>query len=348
MRAVRLHGPADMRLEELPHPGNPGPGQVLLRNKAIGICGSDLHTYHDARIGDTALKGPLILGHEFGSIVEAIGPGALDGNKQPLAVGMHVAVDPAQPCGKCEFCEKGHPNLCPAVHFCGSYPYDGALCDFMHMPGYCCFPIAADMDFGEASLLESLGVALHAVDLAQIRVGDSAAILGAGPIGLLILQVAKLAGAGPIFIADKFPWRLQLAEKLGGIPINCDSGQPVATVDRATKGRGVDVAIEAAWADHSVQLGADLARIGGRMVIVGISSSDQITLKHSTVRRKGLTIRLARRMKHVYNRSIELYRRGAVDFKSLISHRYPLEKCADAFARNLRYEQGIVKIIVDL
>ncbi|HVT87401.1 MAG TPA: alcohol dehydrogenase catalytic domain-containing protein [Tepidisphaeraceae bacterium] len=348
MREIRLHGPSDLRLEERPHPGKPGPGQVLLRNKAVGICGSDLHTYHDARIGDTALKGPLCLGHEFGSVVEAVGEGAVDGNDQPLQAGTPVAVDPAQPCGHCEFCERGHPNLCQNIHFCGTYPDQGALCDFMLMPSRCCFPIAKDMDFGEASLLESLGVALHAVDLATIRVGDTAAILGAGPIGLLTLQVAKLAGAGPIFISDKFPWRLKLAEKLGGVPINCDTSDPAQVVTRATKGRGVDVAIEAAWADQSVQQAADMVRLGGRMVLVGISGNDEIKMKHSTVRRKGMTIRLSRRMKHVYRRAIDLYQRHAVDFKSLISHRFPLEKSAEAFAMNMKYEPGVVKIIIDL
>lgn len=348
MRAIRLHGPADLRSDELSHPGKPGPGKVLLRNKAVGICGSDLHTYQDARIGDTALGGPLILGHEFGSVVEAIGENSRDGNGQPLKVGAHVAVDPAAPCGECEFCVKGHPNLCPAVHFCGSYPYNGSMCDWMIMPAECCFPIPDDMDFGEASLLESLGVALHAVDLANIRVGDSVAILGSGTIGLLTMQVAKLAGANPIFVSDKFAWRLKLAEKLGGIPINCDAGDPAKVVLQKTGNRGVDVAIECAWADVSVQQAADMARIGGRMVIVGISGGDQLTLKHSTVRRKGLTIRLARRMKHVYPRAIDLYKRGAVDLKSLISHRFPLEKSAEAFAMNHRYESPVVKVIIDL
>lgn len=348
MRAILLHGPSDLRATELPSPGKPGPGQVLLRNKGVGICGSDLHTYLDARIGDTAIQSPLILGHEFGSIVEAIGEGALDGNRQPLSVGMHVAVDPAQPCKKCEWCEKGHPNLCQSIHFCGSWPDQGSLCDFMHMPAECCFPIPKEMDFGEASLLESLGVALHAVDLAQIKVADSVAILGAGTIGLLTLQVARLAGASRVYISDKFAWRLKLAEKLGGVPINCDTTDSVKEVQRHTNGRGVDVAIECAWADHSVQQAADMVRLGGRMVLVGISGNDQITMRHSTVRRKGMTIRLARRMKHVYPRSIELYRRGLVDLKSLITHRVPLEGTVEAFRMNSRYEDNVVKVIVDL
>src|SRR5437879_3500978 len=127
MDAVRLHGPADLRLEQLPEPDRPGAGEVLLRVKAVGICGSDLHTYQDGRIGDTRLQSPLVLGHEFAGVVEAVGAGAIDGNVRPLAAGTPVAVDPAQPCGRCEMCDKGNPNLCLDMRFCGLWPDDGAL-----------------------------------------------------------------------------------------------------------------------------------------------------------------------------------------------------------------------------
>lgn len=349
IRAVRLHGASQMRLEEAPEPPAPERGQVLLRSRAVGICGSDLHTFQDGRLGTTAIKSPAILGHEFGGVIEAVGDDALDGNRQPLQPGTPVAVDPAVPCGQCEICEKGHPNLCPNVRFFGLWPIDGAMCDRMLVPARNCFPLPPGTDFGEAALLETLGVGIHAVDLAQLRVGDSAAIFGAGPIGLCILQVARLAGANPIFVTDKFDWRLKLAERFGAIPIHCDREDPVTEVLRATNGRGVDVAIEAAWADHSVQQAVEIARVGGRIVLVGIpGGEDKLVLTHSIARRKGLTLRMARRMKHVYPRSIDLYQRKLVDLKSLISHRFPLEQAADAFEMNLRYEPPVVKIIIDL
>src|SRR5579862_5911864 len=112
MDAVRLHGPADLRLEQLPDVGQPGAGEALLRVKAVGICGSDLHTYQDGRIGDTRLQGPLVLGHEFAGVIESVGADASDGDFRPLTAGTPVAVDPAQPCGRCEMCDKGNPNLC--------------------------------------------------------------------------------------------------------------------------------------------------------------------------------------------------------------------------------------------
>jgi L-iditol 2-dehydrogenase len=347
MLAARLHGPRDLRVERVPHPGPPPPGFVLIRVEVTGICGSDLHSYVDARIGDTPVVAPLVLGHEFSGIVEAVGDPALDGHHEPLAPGTRVAVDPAQPCGRCEACDQGHPNLCWRLHFCGNYPDGGSLCEWMHMPARSCFPIPADMDFTRAALLEPLGVAIHAVDLAKIRVDDSVAIIGAGPIGLLILQLVQLSGAGQVFASDRFPWRLVMAHALGAVPINAVDDDPVRAVASATNGRGADVVIEAAWADESVAQAASMARLGGRVVLVGIPGDDRLAMQHSTARRKGLTIRLSRRMKHVYPRAIRLVQAGRVDLDAIVSHRFPLSRAAEAFAANAAYEDRVVKAVIE-
>ena len=348
MWAARLHGPADLRVEQVPRPASPGRGMALLRIAAVGICGSDLHTYLDGRIGDAVVTAPLILGHEFAGVVEAVGPESLDGNFAPLLSGTRVAVDPAQPCGRCEMCEQGHPNLCHRLHFCGLYPDQGSLAEFMLMPARCCFPVPDAIDDAGAALLEPLGVAIHGIDLAKIRVAESVAILGAGPIGLYLLQLAKRSGADPIFVVDQFPWRLALAERYGGVPIDFTVVDPVQAVHAATGGRGVDIAIEAAWADHSVQQAAEMARLGGRLVLVGIPGPDKIELKHSTARRKGLTIRLSRRMKHVYPRAIKLVLSGAVDLTGIVSHRFPLAQTPEAYALNTVYGDGVVKIVIEV
>jgi L-iditol 2-dehydrogenase len=348
MTAVRLYGARDMRIEQIPHPGLPGPEQVLIKVTSTSICGSDLHSYKDGRIGDNVMESPLILGHEFAAVVEAVGDNALGGDFMPLRPGMRVAVDPAQPCWACEMCEEGNPNFCYNMQFCGAYPDDGSLCQWMLMPARSCFPIPDSIDDPTAALLEPLGIAIHAMRLAKIEVGDSVAILGAGPIGLTILELVKLAGARPIFVSDKFDWRLGLTEAPGVMPINVDKvADPIKAVVDATGGRGVDVAIEAAWADESVQQAAAMARYGGRLVIVGISEHDELLFNHSTVRRKGLTIRVCRRMKHTYPRAIKLVEQGMVNLSKMISHRVPLEKVPEAFAMNLAYEDNVVKIMVE-
>lgn len=347
MLAARLHGPSDLRVERIPHPGPPGRGQALLRVRCTGICGSDLHSYLDARIGDTPIGGPLILGHEFSAVIEALGSDSLGGNFEPLEPGMRVAVDPAQPCHRCEPCEQGHPNLCCRLAFCGNYPYGGSFCEWMHMPARSCFPVPKAIDDAGAALLEPLGVGLHAVDLAKIRVSHSVAILGMGPIGLIILQLAKLGGADPVFVTDKLPWRLKLAERWGGIPIHCDREDAVRRIARETRDRGVDIAIEAAWAGASAADAAEMARLGGRVVLVGIPGDDRLVLKHSTARRKGLTLVLSRRMKHVYPRAIRLAAGGAVDLNGLVSHRFSLKRASEAFRLNAAYRDNVVKAIIE-
>ena len=346
MRAVRLHGPRDLRVERVPHPGLPHSGEVLLRIGATGLCGSDLHSYQDARIGDTRVEGPLVLGHEFSAVVEAAGPESLDGHFVPLPVGARVAVDPAQPCGRCEFCEGGNLNLCRRLHFCGNYPDGGSLCEWMRMPARSCFPVPDSLDDVEAALLEPLGVAVHAVDLARLRVAHSVAILGAGPIGLLILQLARLSGADPVFVSDRFPWRLKAAERFGAIPIPCEEGGAARRILRETQGRGVDRAIEAAWADESVEEAAEMARLGGRVVLVGIPSDDRLGMKHSTARRKGLTILMSRRMKLTYPRAIQLAKSHRVDLRGLVSHSFPLSRAPEAFRLNAEYADNVLKVVI--
>jgi L-iditol 2-dehydrogenase len=243
-------------------------------------------------------------------------------------------------------CEHGHPNLCRRLHFCGSFPDDGSLREFMIVPAHTCFPIPDSIDDAGAALLEPLGIAIHAIDLAKIQVANSVAILGAGCIGLYLLQLARLSGADPVFVVDQFAWRLQVAERYGAVSINFRDVDAVRNVQEATGGRGVDVAIEAAWADHSVQWAAEMARLGGRLVLVGIPGSDEMTVKHSTIRRKGLTMRAVRRMKHTYPRAIRLAESGRVDLRGLVSHRFPLKQAPAAFELNTAYTDKVVKIII--
>jgi L-iditol 2-dehydrogenase len=348
MKAARVHGPKDMRMEELDDPPAPSAGEVSLRVEAVGICGSDLHTYLDAAIGDTLLRSPLILGHEFSGVVERCGPLAVDGGGQPLQPGTRVAVDPAQPCGSCELCRRGHPNLCPNLRFCGLHPHHGSLCQRMIVPSYSCFPLPPAMDFATGALLEPLGVALHAVDLARLSLGHTVSVHGAGPIGLLILQASRLAGAATVYVVDPLPWRRTLAGRLGGIPLDPAEGDPGPRIQEATQGRGVDAAIESAWGGDATRQSVEAVRHGGRVVVVGIPSDDQLLVPHSTARRKGLTILLSRRMKHSYPRAIQLASRGTVDVGSLITHHFPLDRTPEVFALNAAYRDGVVKAIIDV
>lgn len=348
MKSVRLHGARDLRVDTIPEPGPPGPGDVLIEVGAVGICGSDLHMVADGRIGDTIFTSPLVIGHEFMGTVRAVGDGARDGDFHPLTVGQRVAVDPSSPCGHCEMCEQGHPNLCPNHTFYGVYPTNGALQECMIVHAHNCFPIPDSVSDGAGTLLETLGVAIHAVDLGKLRVANSVAVIGCGPVGMLIIALAKLAGSSAVYAFDKFPWRVEKARKWGAQAYNVHDVDPLKTLMKETGGRGTDVVFEAAWADESVQLAADMTRVGGRLVLVGIPGDDRLAMHHSTARRKGLTIMMARRMKHTYPRAIHLATSGALDLEDLISETVPLQDAPAAFEKNLNYEAGVQKIIIEV
>lgn len=351
MKAARLYGARDIRLDEVPTPRAPEAGEVLLAITSVGVCGSDLHTYEDGRIGDTVVQSPVILGHEFAGEVLAVGQDARDGLHQPLMVGQRVAVDPAVPCWQCEMCEHGHPNLCTDLRFYGLWPDDGAMQEQMIVSARSCFPLPDSLTNAEGALLEPLGVAIHAVDLAKLGVARSVAILGCGPIGLLILKLAQLSGADPIYCFDRYPWRVEKAKAWGATNAwLVGDDDPARHVMEATSDRGVDVAIEAAWSGEAVQQAATMSRMGARVVLVGIPGDDGLSLSHSTARRKGLTLVMVRRMKHTYPRAIQLATRHAdfINLSGLISHRMPLIDTAQAYALNVAYEDNVVKIVVDV
>lgn len=326
--AVRLHGPSDLRVETMAFDAALQPDEVLIRIAATGVCGSDLHPYETGSIGSTTLNQPLVLGHEFSGVIEKIGA-----EVKNVSVGTRVAVDPAWTCGICRECREGNPNLCRNQRFCGLAPNDGSLREKIVAPARFCHPMADSFSNAAAALLEPLGIALHATDLARIRVGSSVAILGAGPIGLCLSQTARLAGASEVYISDPLEYRQNFARKFGAVPLP----PKIET----------DVVIEAAWANESVQRAMEIAKPGGTVVLVGIPFEDTVSFAHSVARRKGLTILMSRRMKNTYPRAIRLVESGQIDLESLITHRFPLKETPQAFGLNAKYKQEVIKIIIE-
>ncbi len=341
MHAARLHGIRDLRLEDLPRPA-PGPGQVLLRVTAVGVCGSDVHYYQSGRIGAQEVQSPLILGHEFSAQVAELGA-----NVAGLAVGQLVAVEPAVSCGQCEACQQGNPNLCPDARFCGAPPVDGAFAEYIVMPAPNCFPLPQELGAVEGALLEPLGIALHSVDLAQLKPGQTVAVLGAGPIGLLTAAVARAVSAGAVYVSEPLAYRRQFALSYAAdAAIDPTETDVAAEIARLTGGRGVDVAFEAAGVPSTPDQAAAVTRPGGRVILIGIPADDRLTLTASTARRKGLTVKMVRRMKHTYPRAMRLVQSGALALDPLATHSFSLTRIAEAFETVAAYHDGVLRAIV--
>ena len=337
MRGVKIHGVRDVRLHDgLPDPA-PGEGEVLLRMRAVGVCGSDLHYYLEGGIGPAQIREPLMPGHEFAAEVVG-GTGAPYG----LADGTLVAVDPAQNCGRCEQCHAGYPNLCPAMRFLGSPGVDGGLCELLSVPARTLFPVPEGFDPAMTAMLEPLGVALHALDLTRLKPMSGVAVLGGGPIGLMIAQVARAAGAAHVRLIEPNRSRREAALSLGVDSVHADFREALA----ATDGRGEDYVIEATNSADGPEHAAQVARIGGRVTLAGIPEGDRFTMTAANARRKGLILKFSRRMGHVYPRAIELISQGRVDLAPIASHAYPLTHAREAFEVAAEPPEGVLKAML--
>lgn len=331
MKSVKLHAPGDLRIHEESAP-IAGEGETLIRVKAVGVCGSDLHWFTDGGIGDATLKHPLILGHEFAGELED---------------GRRVAADPAISCGRCEYCLQGYPNLCPDVRFAGHGDTDGALREWLPWNQKCLFPIPDKFTYEDGAMLEPLGVAIHSVDLAHLKAGMTVGVFGCGPIGLLIIQLARRSGAVNIIATDKLSHRVDAARTYGAdhaylVEDRLEGG----LIREATGGRSVDVTFEVAGDQGAVDDAFAAVIPGGKVVLAGIPDDDRTSFSASVARRKGLTIKLVRRMKNTYPRAIRLVESGLVDVRSMVTHRFPLAEAGEAFCVAARRDG--LKVVIEL
>ena len=330
-----LHGPRDARVS--PFNLREGrPNEVLIEVAAVGICGSDLHYYKDGGIGSAVIREPFVPGHEFG--------GYLDDDIPALGLvrGTLVAVDPSKACGHCDWCHEGHFNLCPDVEFFGAPPFDGAMTTWVWAPTSQIVKLPPALSPLDAAMLEPLGVAIHAVDLAKPRLLERVAVLGAGPTGLIILQVLEAAGGGEIYVVEPQAHRREMAMRLGAAAV----GELVAGVAGWSEGKGFSLVIEATNNPLAFRDAVRAARIGGRIVLVGIPDGDTYTLPAAEARRRGLKIKFSRRMGDIYPRAIDLIASGRVDVSTIVTHSIDLAATPDMFRALADSEPGLGKVLI--
>ena len=341
MKAAFLNKAKDISIGEIEKP-EPAAGEALIKVSAAGICGTDILYYNHGRIGEKRITEPYIPGHEISGIIESV-----EENDFGLAEGMAISVEPSVPCGKCRLCINGKYNLCLNSKFFGSAPVHGGMREYMAVPLTNIFPLPENITVEEGILIETFSVGVHALDVSSIKLADTVAIFGAGSIGLSHLQLVLLAGALDVYVIDLLDYRLSLAREMGASAvINAGSEDPVRKIIELTGGRGVDVGIDASSVPETPLRTMSVITQGGKFVFVGIVPTSIIQWDTEVARKKGITIEMIRRSRHGYLRALELAKRGKINLKPFITHRFPLEKTREAFETAALYKDNVVKTII--
>jgi len=341
MNALLLKQYRQLELVDMPAP-KPGPGEVLVRVHSCGICGSDVHGFD----GSTGRRvPPLVMGHEAAGTVAGVGAGVAG-----FREGDRVTFDSTVYCGACFFCARGEVNLCDNRQVlgvsCGDYRRHGAFAEYVVAPARIVYHLPDGLPFEHAAMIEAVSVAVHAVGLTPVRLGDCALVVGAGMIGTLALQALQLAGCAQVIVADVDSGRLEMSRKLGATGVVNPKTSDVAEFVRArTSGRGADVAIEAVGATDPVRTAIAALRKGGALTLVG-NVTPNIDLPLQAVVTRQIRVHGSCASSGEYPACIDLVARGALRVDPLISAVAPLTEGPAWFERLYAHQPGLMKVIL--
>ena len=338
MKAAVLYGIRDLRLEDVPKP-EISDNEVLIRVNASGICGTDIHIYR----GEWKTNMPIILGHEFSGVIADVGR-----EVKGLNIGDPVVAEPNIPCGSCYFCRMSERNyFCENLEATG-VTVNGAFAEYVKVVASNVYRLPEGYNLDEAALIEPLACCVRGIDQAEIKVGDTVAIVGAGPVGLILLQLALQSGASMVIQTDMEDSRLSLAKDLGADhTINVTKEDPVESIKELTGGYGVDVAIEAVGKPEAITQAMRATRRGGRLVIFGVSPEDAVwKVRPFELYDKELTIKTSYRSPYTFQRAVKIAVSGRVRLKPLISHVFKLDDIHRAFEVAEKRLEGAVKVLV--
>ena len=338
MKAAVLYKPLDMRIEEVEIP-QISSDEVLIRMKRVGICGSDVHFYLRGRIASFIVEKPLILGHECSGEIVEVGEDVVS-----LKPGQRVVIEPGFVCGKCFYCKSGRYNLCRSVKFYGAPGFNGTFAEYAAAPEQNVYPIPEKISYEEGAMIEPLAVGMMAAKMGRIGVSDVVAVLGAGPIGQMALQAARVHGAPEIYVTDVINYRLDYARKYGasGV-INAGAEDVVKRVKELTDNEGVDVVVEASGAPSAIRQAIEIVKPGGRIVLVGYPPGD-VSLPIAEMISKELTIQGIHRYANVYPAAIKAVASGKAIVKPYVTHIFPFERILEGFEAHIKKIGNPMKI----
>ncbi|MGO9322961.1 MAG: galactitol-1-phosphate 5-dehydrogenase [Terracidiphilus sp.] len=342
MRALLLEKYNELKLEDVPIPEF-GHEDMLIRVKACGICGSDVHGYD----GSTGRRiPPLIMGHEAAGIVHSAGR-----NVQSFKPGDRVTFDSTISCGACRFCAAGAVNLCEKRQVlgvsCGEYRRNGAFAEYVSVPARIVYALPDEFSFAHAALIEAVSVAVHAAKITAIRPGSTAVVIGAGMIGLLSVQTFRHYGCDRVFAVDVDETRLKMARDLGATDTFLGSGSEIVSrVLGVTDGRGAEIAVEAVGAQEPITTAIECVCSGGTVTLIGnVSPRVEIPLQRVVSRQLRLLGSCASAGE--YPECISLMQKGAIRVEPLISAVAPLSDAAGWFERLHAHEPGLMKVVLE-
>ena len=343
MQIAELTAPREFRLAQQAIE-EPGPGEIQVRVRAVGICGSDLHAYAEGGVGDSPCLYPMVLGHEPAGTVVKTGPGVTG-----WAPGDRAALEPALYCYHCEFCRSGRHNVCANIRFLSTPGHPGFFRELVNLPAANLLGIPPHLSLEVATVAEPLAIGLHSMKFASIGIGETVAVFGAGPIGLVTIACLKLAGAGRIWAVEPVAHRREMAVKMGAaVALDPRAGDVAKEIVKETGGRGVDCAIDCAAKENTTNDAIRAARNGGRVVLTGIHSASFVPFEVSPMRRKELAIFNVRRSNHDSDAAVELLIEHTDWFAAMITHTRPLGQIAEAFRITEQYADGVGKMIVEV
>jgi len=342
MKGAFLYKPGEIRIEEMDIP-TPKDDEALIRIKAVGVCGSDVHFFEVGRIGDFVVKEPLILGHECAGEVVEVGKAVRN-----VKVGDKVAIEAGVPCRKCEYCKRGRYNLCSNVTFLATPPFHGAYREYITHPEDFLFKLPENMTYEEGAMIEPLSVGTYAAERGGVNVRNTVAIIGAGTIGLMTLQAVKARGATDVIITDLEPFRLEIAKKLGATQtVNAREDDAVQKVLEYTNG-GADVVLEAVGLPMTIQQSIKMAKPGAIIVLIGMPTVDDIPIRVVEAICKEVDIRGIFRYANAYKPAINLVSKGKIDVKSMITTRFPLDKVQEALEYPSKHPGTCIKVMINI
>lgn len=342
MKAMVLTDIRQFQLKELPKPSIINPDHVLIKLKAVGVCGSDIHYYTCGRIGDQVVKYPFILGHECAGVVEDIGE-----HVSRVKTGDRVAIDPAVSCGTCTQCRSGRSHTCEQLLFLGNPgQLQGCMVEYMIMPQESCFTLPKGMALNYGVLVEPLSIGIYSVNFLSGLKIKSIGILGSGPIGLSVLIAAREKEINKIYVTDKIDDRLLIAKNAGaqwtGNPDKIDVDEKI----RNNEPDLLDAVFECCGEQEAITQAIELLKPGGTLFIIGIPTLDQIIFNVHTLRRKEIRIQNVRRQNNCTVAAIDLVNKLKNNLDFMITHTFPLSKTKAAFELVEGYKDGVIKAIV--